>query len=455
VTTRIAEHRETMPQAEDWEAIDREIIKLEKERDKIQDQMQSTNGIEEGKQKQMDSLNRTISELSSKKYDIADKANTSERLRIAAMNRGRDNLQESLNALLNGEISDKRRQHEIAADYLRRLNNDLQTEKRYIEEKTSEWQRANSQDFKPGECLICPIYGHNCSDDSATKKHTNKEEEARSAFNTRKAEALKRINNEGSQHVAKSKEIEEAIKVAKEAVELALGQLNTSRAKAVEIEKTLSATPAVIYKPIDPQSLEEYNQVEQQIEGLKNAIEALKTADDKTEIQAMKQRFSEITTEIQDLSNQLNLRETIKGKIQRIEELDKQRSEIAQAMSDMERDDETLNQFARAIDEELDRRINGRFRFVKFRLSKPNIGDGEEVVCDTLVDGVPYGSVNNEAKINAGIDIINALQEYHDVKAPIWIDNRESVNEIEPTTAQLINLRVSWDQEIKIDYSQN
>lgn len=57
---------------------------------------------------------------------------------------------------------------------------------------------------------------------------------------------------------------------------------------------------------------------------------------------------------------------------------------------------------------------------------------------------------NTAGRINAGLDIINALCRFYNVSAPIFIDSRESVNNLIPTDSQIINLVVSHDKEIVV-----
>ena len=64
---------------------------------------------------------------------------------------------------------------------------------------------------------------------------------------------------------------------------------------------------------------------------------------------------------------------------------------------------------------------------------------------------MPYSDVNNAHKIIAGLDIINTLSEVYDKIAPIFIDNRESINELCPLKAQVINLIVTQDSKLKIE----
>ena len=91
----------------------------------------------------------------------------------------------------------------------------------------------------------------------------------------------------------------------------------------------------------------------------------------------------------------------------------------------------------------LEQRINGRFKLVKFKMFEEQINGGKTETCITLINGVPYSDANTASKIQAGIDIINTLSEHYDIKAPIWVDNKESVVKLPYTECQLINLIVS------------
>ena len=70
-----------------------------------------------------------------------------------------------------------------------------------------------------------------------------------------------------------------------------------------------------------------------------------------------------------------------------------------------------------------------------------------------MVDGVPYGSLNNGMKINVGIDIINTLSRHYGVTVPLFVDNAESVTKLEKADAQVIRLVVSAeDKELRCVY---
>lgn len=95
--------------------------------------------------------------------------------------------------------------------------------------------------------------------------------------------------------------------------------------------------------------------------------------------------------------------------------------------------------------------INSNFEIVNFRLFKTQINGGLEECCDTLVNGVPYSDVNNAHKIIAGLDIIKTLTKFHNKTAPIFIDNRESINDLCPIDTQVISLVVTDDAMLRME----
>ena len=97
--------------------------------------------------------------------------------------------------------------------------------------------------------------------------------------------------------------------------------------------------------------------------------------------------------------------------------------------------------------------INGMFRLAKFRLYRDQANGGVEDRCDVVYDGVPYSGVNNGMKINLGIDIINTLSNAYGVRVPLFVDNAESVTNLEHCHSQRIRLVVSEsDKELRVNY---
>lgn len=138
-----------------------------------------------------------------------------------------------------------------------------------------------------------------------------------------------------------------------------------------------------------------------------------------------------------------------------ISELEDRRVASNQALADLEKEEYTATEFQKAKDNALMEKINGLFRIVRFSFVGEQINGGEKLTCTCLVDGVPYADANNANKINAGLDVINAVCGAKDIAAPIFVDNAEAVNVLIPTTGQKIELRVSRDKTITTSVYDN
>lgn len=156
----------------------------------------------------------------------------------------------------------------------------------------------------------------------------------------------------------------------------------------------------------------------------------------------LKQKRNEATDMILELSKQLNDEDAIARANNRIQELRDQETALVQQLSALEGTEYAIMQFTRAKIEAMEAKLNGKFSMVKFKLFATQVNGGETECCETLITGVPFGDANNASRINAGIDIINALCKHYGVSAPIFIDNRESVVKLIDSDSQIVNLIV-------------
>ena len=86
--------------------------------------------------------------------------------------------------------------------------------------------------------------------------------------------------------------------------------------------------------------------------------------------------------------------------------------------------------------------INSHFEYARFKMFNVLVNGNIEECCETTYKGVPYRSMNNAARMNVGLDIINALTKYFKVDAPVFIDNAEAVTSFIPCHSQVIQLFV-------------
>ena len=137
----------------------------------------------------------------------------------------------------------------------------------------------------------------------------------------------------------------------------------------------------------------------------------------------------------------------------RVEELRQDAKNAAECLEAIEKMLYLMDEYSRYKTQFVEDSINGLFRIARFRLFREQANGGIEDRCDVVNDGVPYISVNNGMKINLGIDIINTLSNAYGVRVPLFVDNAESVTNLEKCGSQIIRLVVSEnDKELRVNY---
>lgn len=281
----------------------------------------------------------------------------------------------------------------------------------FIDDFRVEWVKINSSKYDGN--FKCPICGHDLEEHQI--------EEIIAKFNLDKSKKLERIEKE----VAKIKARIEDYKK----------KIEELRSKKYELLEEIKIDESKI------QALDD------EIKALKEKLSNLSTGD-KTELIKKK---DELTQELEELNKTLSLQgqnEKIDG---RIKELEKQEKELAKAYEEQQRIIYLCEEYTKAYVGLVSDKINNSFDLVKFKLFENQINGGITETCEVTFEGVPYSDLNNAAKINAGLDVINSLSDKLDLKVPIFIDNAESVNELIKTDTQLVRLVVSKDKELKID----
>ena len=165
----------------------------------------------------------------------------------------------------------------------------------------------------------------------------------------------------------------------------------------------------------------------------------------------MQNKKQSIVEQINSIDKKLNEREVQEKTKSRIAELETEEEKLSKQIQEFEAQQFQIEQFTKTKVELLEKNINDKFEIVKFRLFDTQINGGLVECCDTLVKGVPYADVNNAHKILAGLDIINTLIKFYSTSAPIFIDNRESINELYDISTQIISLVVTTDSTLRIE----
>jgi chromosome segregation ATPase len=178
----------------------------------------------------------------------------------------------------------------------------------------------------------------------------------------------------------------------------------------------------------------------------KRAIEGLRAEIAVLDAQIMAHTSPDTTgleTELNGEQAKLAQIEASKKTAARIEVLKAEEKELAGKYEELERQTYLLERFTVSKVGLLEGKINSKFELARFKLFDTQVNGGIQETCVTLYNGVPYGAgLNTGAEINVGLDIIKTLSRHYGIKAPVWIDHKESVTKALDPETQTIMLTV-------------
>lgn len=163
---------------------------------------------------------------------------------------------------------------------------------------------------------------------------------------------------------------------------------------------------------------------------------------DTEELTKLDEELSSMKSKKAGLETELNKFKLIDDINHRIFELENQQQKLVAEKNALDEASFLMDEFIKAKVNMLEDVINSRFKLARFKMFNVMINGNIEECCETTYKGVPYRSMNNAARINVGLDIINTLTIYFKVNAPVFIDNAEAVTEFVPVNSQTIKLIV-------------
>jgi chromosome segregation ATPase len=248
-------------------------------------------------------------------------------------------------------------------------------------------------------------------------------------FNLAKANAIKQIVAEAQDVKVKMTECVAILEdCTKKQVNLA-AQLSAKETYLKEVE----ASFVVEQEPSDTPDMV----------ALKNAIDNHKPyAPEAVCNNALKQEREQLDEQIKEVQASLAKLSHIEVIKERIYTLSENKRALAQQIASLERVAFQIDAYEKAHIELVESRVNAKFAIVKWKMFDEQINGGLAPTCEATVNGTPYNDLNTAMKINAGLDVINALNYHFGMFAPVFIDARESIVEIIETDCQVISLQV-------------
>lgn len=301
---------------------------------------------------------------------------------------------------------------------LLRIHEELQTEKAAAENCAEQKEKISAEIFS-GEC--CPTCGQRLPPEQLTS--------ARERFAAQKRERLAQTEQREQCHLAAIAGLEAQSEHLREEIKRAEAELS---APVTESEKEALRQRAALLARI--RTAEE---------------EALQLrGDGLAEKTALRERLAKLDGEIAARNAVLGKEETLTSVTEKALALRKEIRRTEQRLAELEGCLYLLDEFVRYKTAFVENSINSRFAYASFRLFREQLNGGVEERCDVTYRGIPYNSLNNGARINIGIDIINTLSGHYGLRFPLFIDNAESVTKLIPTDTQVIRLIVSEKEPI-------
>jgi len=431
----LKEQNNTMSEALDWKALEADKGQIGKESDKLDEAATSSQSALNAANQIVTQTNNKITQLRASQRTIMTDAINKEQLRVDMLNEDYKGLGNQITAEKSRLVS-LEKVKDSAKQTTDSDQKQLDTHKQKIAGLLESWHKANNEVFSESDCLICPLYSVKCNDTEAVDKFNTSHLSALEAFETDKRARLEKINADGkAEGILRDAAFKLFDEHGKVSIDLCISVVALGES-IEEMKKRYDSFKVVPVQQIVGVNILEWSELEKQIDTI--TIPEEQKADE-----TISQRRKDINERLIAVSGKLAVRDDIARRQARIVQIEDEQQTNISELSKIEGMEDAMATFQKANMNEMESRINHRFALVRFRLFDRLVNGEEEESCDILINGVPYESANKASRVNAGIDIINAISGFYSTYAPIFIDNRESVTDIIPTQSQIINLRVA------------
>lgn len=389
----------------------------------------------------IETLNKSIGELESQKATIINGfSSTEKRSKIDEISRQLKTRQSEVLSIYNSEKQRKRGEYEALLTQLKIIESehdrytdraydlakDIERESKRIETLQAEFDTFNAQEFNKETCPTC---GQPLPED--------KQAELEAAFNSEKAAKLE----EWQSLIESAKKLKANYEEQREVLLVKADGLT----KEIEDKTKAYETKFKEYESyLEPNVEDDPDYKELKAELFLLELDEGEEADDK-EVARLDEEISSVKEKRAALETELN-KYTLNADIQkRVIELENQQQKLAEEKNLLDETSFLIDEFIKAKVDMLEESINSHFEYARFKMFNVLVNGNIEECCETTYKGVPYRSMNNAARMNVGLDIINALTKFYNVTAPVFIDNAEAVTNFIKCNSQTIKLVVDAD----------
>lgn len=450
IPARIDELERTKPEERDWKALESELAAKRAAIASVDDRIASWREANKARHEAISSKEKERDDLVAKRMDVK------RRIYAEAMGRYDDERKKHEEAMKNVVLLQSHIEQED--DKLCNLNLDCEgyeasiyNTNESLNKLREEWHEIQARKFVFDESEgVCPVCGNTLKSEDIEAKRADME----AKFNERKAQELDDNAREGKLLSQRKKQVEADMESCKKDIEAIKKEIEKFNAEYQRIKSSPEYTMKLPDVPNVDKIAEqdaEYRSLSEQIEAVTKEVDEMFNADTTSvDMDALRAERLKCESEASSISGILKDKDTIARIDARISELNARQRVLSQELAGKEQVECWMDRFSKRKVEMTEANINSKFAIVKWRMYNQLINGGEEPTCVATINGADYKDANSAAKINAGIDIINAVSAHYGVYAPVFLDNAESVNELLPCQSQVVRLVVTTEYKLTV-----
>lgn len=361
--------------------------------------------------------------------------------RIEKQNREARTLHQSLVCKAKEELEATEERHTAAKTMLGLHERRLKDLEQQLEDFRRRWEEVERLSFSwNAEEAVCPTCGQPLPQDQADQKRV----EAEMRFNERKMKQQDALDEEGKKLAASKQRLQDLSAAARE-------EMATAERLMPEARERLSKAEAEPIEQADYHDAADWQRLSGEIDQRMKELEQTTQAQEPPQLAALRTEEQAYRKELRLLEQTIDRSKQIDEYVRREKELQKQRTTLSGDIARMQTRLEAAERLQLMEANDLQKRVNDLFPSVRFRLSRELLNGREVGHCELSVEGVPYSGLSTSERINAGLELINALARHYNIVAPIVIDNAEAVNKVAPTLGQQILLEVSPAKKLNVE----
>lgn len=321
-----------------------------------------------------------------------------------------------------------------------RMQEALKEKREFLQEHLAKYKEIKAVDFDEHQ-KTCPTCGQGLPQ--------NEIEKMVSEFNKSKADRLEKNVEIGKATRQDANKLEAEITDLQKELGEKRNQLEASDSRLDEINNDL------IFQK-NKQGVFEDSQIYRDIIAentqLEKAMELAAKKDTNAEADKLSAEIQSDKQILAGLNQELQKFELIKTYDDRLVKLKDQDKDLKNQNQLVEKQLWLIEEFTRRKVKRIEESINELFSIVKWKLFDVQKNEGIKEMCEATYQGIEYSSgLNNGARINCDLDIIRTLSREIGITMPVFVDNAESVNTLQPIDGQMIELQVTEDEKLKVE----